>query len=172
MIKSSIKKLRKVKIPTLSFKIFTEEVHEVENLPRPRVLDYLIRSHPSLVIPYAEHVVHAWNDTNPLFHNTLVHFYKEKALSGDTSAAHAHKKLFEFLQKSTCYTPDTVLMSFPTNTLLEERAIILGKLGRHEQALIIYMRVLGDVDKAVAYCESVYDPTQPANKDVSICSFG
>ncbi|KAI4463649.1 cnh domain containing [Holotrichia oblita] len=154
------------KAPEEGLKIFTEELPEVEQLPRPRVLDYLIRSHPSLVIPYAEHVVHTWNDTNPLFHNTLVHFYKEKALSGDTSAVHAHKKLFDFLQKSPHYTPDTVLMSFPTNNLLEERAIILGKLGRHEQALIIYMRVLGDVAKAIEYCESVYDPMQPTSKDV------
>ena len=147
--------------------IFTEDLTEVESLPRPRVLDYLMRSHQSLVIQYAEHVVHTWEDKNPLFHNTLIHFYKEKAVSDDTSAPHARKKLSDFLQKSRHYTPDTILMNFPTNTLLEERSVILGRLGRHEQALGIFVRVLGDIDRAVTYCNSVYDRNVPGTQDVS-----
>ena len=33
-------------------KIFTEDIAEVEQLPRPKVLDYLLRTHKDLVIPY------------------------------------------------------------------------------------------------------------------------
>lgn len=131
-------------------------------------MDYLMRSHQSLVIRYAEHVVHTWEDKNPLFHNTLIHFYKEKALSDDTSASHARKKLAEFLQKSRNYTPDTILMNFPTDTLLEERSVILGRLGRHEQALGIFVRVFGDIDRAVTYCNSVYDRNVPGTQDVCV----
>lgn len=40
--------------------------------------------------------------------------------------------------------------------LYEERAIILGKLGRHEQALSIYVSVLGDIQRAKEYCDKVY----------------
>lgn len=40
--------------------------------------------------------------------------------------------------------------------MFEERAILLGKLGLHEQALSIYVCVLGDVQRAKAYCENIY----------------
>lgn len=40
--------------------------------------------------------------------------------------------------------------------LFEERAIILGKLGRHEQALSIYVSVLSDIQRAKEYCDKVY----------------
>nr|CAD7419670.1 unnamed protein product [Timema poppensis] len=40
--------------------------------------------------------------------------------------------------------------------MFEERAIILGKLGRHEQALAVYVSVLGNVPKAMEYCDKVY----------------
>lgn len=130
---------------------------EVENLPRPRVLDFLLRSHPNLVIPYLEHVVHVWVDTNPLFHNALVHRYREQAMKDGPTAQHIQKKLINFLQDSTHYTPETVLMHFPNDKLLEAKATILGRLGRHEQALFIYVRVLGDVKRAVDYCSNIYE---------------
>lgn len=49
-----------------------------------------------------------------------------------------------------------MLNYFPTDDLFEERAIILGKLGKHEKVLAIYIQILGDVDKAAAYCEEIY----------------
>lgn len=154
--------------PEEGLKIFTEDLPEVEALPRPRVLDYLLRSHSELVIPYLEHVVHSWKDTNPLFHNALVHQYREKAISTDPSSVFAHKKLIEFLEKSTHYTPDTVLVNFPCDCLLEERAVIVGRLGRHEEALAIYVRALGDIDRALAYCSRVYSQGNATGQEVSI----
>lgn len=148
-------------------KIFTEDMPEVEALPRPRVLDFLLRSHTSCVIPYLEHVVHTWNDKNPLFHNALIHQYREKILNNGATGAHTRKKLLEFLEKSTCYTPDTVLGHFPTDNLLEERAIIVGRLGRHEEALAIYVRALGDIEKAEEYCKKVYDQNGDGKSKVS-----
>lgn len=112
-------------------------------------------------------MVHTWEDTNPLFHNALIHQYREKVIGGDTSAQHTRKKLIEFLEKSEHYTPDTVLGHFPTDNLLEERAIILGRLGKHDQSLAIYVRGLGDLEKATQYCNKVYQK-QPNSQDVSI----
>ncbi|KAJ8895019.1 hypothetical protein PR048_000328, partial [Dryococelus australis] len=40
------------KHPEEGLKIFTEDIQEVEQLPRPRALDYLLRAHKNLVIPY------------------------------------------------------------------------------------------------------------------------
>lgn len=65
-------------------------------------------------------------------------------------------KLIEFLKKSNKYAPERVLQSFPYTDLYEERAIILGKLRKDEKAIAIYIQILGDVNKATEYCESVY----------------
>lgn len=129
------------------------------------MLDYLLRCHKDLVITYLEHVVHFWEDTNPLFHNVLVHQYKEKCLLGMSvsatpaekqNAQHLRQKLQQFLEKSTHYTPETVLVHLPFDCLFEERAIILGRLGRHQQAISIYVNLLNDVPRAIQYCNNVY----------------
>ncbi|XP_024940137.1 vam6/Vps39-like protein isoform X2 [Cephus cinctus] len=151
--------------PEQGLRIFMEDVQEVEHLQRPKILDYLLRCHKDLVITYLEHVVHLWEDTNPLFHNVLVHQYKEKCLtsmSADATPAekqnaqHIRQKLQQFLEKSQYYTPETVLAHFPFDSLFEERAIILGRLGRHKQAISIYMNLLNDIPRAIQYCNNVY----------------
>jgi len=147
--------------PEEGLKIFTEDIAEVEQLPRPKVLDYLLRTHKDLVIPYLEHVVHVWEDSNPIFHNALVHQYRERCqqLLAATSeeGEKIRIKLLQFLETSSQYTPETVLVHFPYDCLFEERAIVLGKLGRHEHALAIYMSILRDVPRAVDYCDKVYN---------------
>ncbi|KAG7199401.1 hypothetical protein KM043_014032 [Ampulex compressa] len=146
-------------------RIFMEDIQEVEHLPRPKVLDYLLRCHKNLVITYLEHVVHVWKDTNPLFHNVLIHEYKEKCLASANvnatpaekeTSQHVRQKLQQFLEKSACYIPETILVHFPFDSLFEERAIILGRLGRHQQAISIYISLLNDIPRALQYCDSVY----------------
>nr|XP_018917958.1 PREDICTED: vam6/Vps39-like protein [Bemisia tabaci] len=153
------------KYPEEGLKIFTEDIEEVEQLPRPRVLDYLLKNHKSLVIQYLEHVIHVWKDTNGIFHNALVHQYREKiqqlsvpkATYAEQQAAQNFKtKLFKFLEESDSYGPETVLIHFPHDSMFEERCIILGKLGRHEQVLSIYLNNLGDIQRAIRYCDKVY----------------
>lgn len=134
--------------PEEGLKIFTEDIVEVENLPRPKILDFLLREHEPLVIPYLEHVIHSWNDTTPLFHDALINMYRDKITDkkGNVTEAalqHLKSKLLAFLEKSTSYTPERVILHFPNDSLFEERALILGKLGRHEQALAIYVQILG-----------------------------
>lgn len=48
----------------------------------------------------------------------------------------------------------------------EERAILLGRLGRHEQALNIYIHVLRDLRLAEEYCAKNYARDKEGNKDV------
>jgi tetratricopeptide (TPR) repeat protein len=128
-------------------------------------LDYLLRCHKNLVITYLEHVVHVWEDNNPMFHNVLIHQYKEKCLAdsglnanlaGKQNIQHIRQKLQQLLEKSQLYTPETVLRDFPFDCMYEERAIILGRLGRHEQAISIYINLLNNVPKAIQYCNNVY----------------
>lgn len=72
------------------------------------------------------------------------------------NAEHIRQKLQQFLEKSVHYTPETVLVQFPSDCLFEERAIILGRLGRHHQAISIYVNLLNDVPRAIQYCKNVY----------------
>lgn len=55
--------------------------------------------------------------------------------------------------------------------LFEERAIILGRLGRHEQALSIYVSVLSDIQRAKEYCDKVYKQGGPGADEVSSPAF-
>ncbi|XP_021925898.1 vam6/Vps39-like protein isoform X1 [Zootermopsis nevadensis] len=146
--------------PEEGLKMFTEDIAEVEQLPRPKVLDYLLRTHKDLVIPYLEHVIHVWEDSNSIFHNALVHQYRERyqqlLVTSSEERQKTRAKLLQFLETSSHYTPETVFVHFPYDCLFEERAIVLGKLGRHEQALAIYLSTLGDVPRAIQYCDKVY----------------
>lgn len=109
------------KYPEEGLTIFTEDVAEVEQLSRPKILDFLIRNHKNLVIPYLEHVIHVWNDSNAICHNALIHQYREKLQqyksmsmqADEQSAQNTKTKLLEFLEQSKCYTPETVLVHFP-----------------------------------------------------------
>lgn len=66
------------KSPEDGLKIFTEDLQEVEDLPRAEVLDYLLKNHQSLVIPYLEHIIHTWNESKPIFHNILIKQYYDQ----------------------------------------------------------------------------------------------
>ncbi|BFF89286.1 vam6/Vps39-like protein [Drosophila madeirensis] len=152
--------------PEEGLSIFTDELIEVESLPRAKVLDFLITKHKSLIIPYLEHVITEWSDTNTLRHNVLIKQYREQVQrlllqqeKGEEvpELKPLRAKLYKMLKDSSVYSPDRVLEEFPTNMLLEERALILGRLKKHEKVLAIYIQVLGDVAKARAYAEANYE---------------
>ncbi|XP_017486176.1 PREDICTED: vam6/Vps39-like protein [Rhagoletis zephyria] len=158
--------------PDDGLRIFTDNFIEVENLPRANVLDFLLSRHKALVIPYLEHVINVWKDNNTLLHNVLAKQYREKVHSlleevkqeeptkqseSQENLRKYRENLCEFLKNSQNYSPEVVLRDFPTNDLLEERALILGRLKKHEEVLSIYVQVLGDVEKAAEYCEANYE---------------
>jgi Vam6/Vps39-like protein vacuolar protein sorting-associated protein 39 len=166
--------------PQEGLKIFTEDIQEVENLPKADVLDFLLKNHKLLAIPYLEHIIDVWNEPKPLFHNILITQYREKILEyqndPDLNVVHQKKlqlqetraKLINFLKSSNKYAADKVLVEFPYNDFLEERAIVLGKLEKHEKVLAIYFQILGDIDKAVAYCDEVYTTAGTTHHEVYI----
>lgn len=166
--------------PIEGLKIFTEDIQEVENLPRADVLDFLLKSHKPLVILYLEHIIEVWNEVKPIFHNILITQYKEKVFDyqndPDLEKVHQKKlaleetrnKLINFLKTSSNYAADKILVEFPYNDLFEERAIVLGKLGKHEKVLAIYIQILGDVDKAISYCDEVYEDAGTNHNEVYV----
>jgi Vam6/Vps39-like protein vacuolar protein sorting-associated protein 39 len=166
--------------PLEGLKIFTEDLLEVENLPRADVLDFLLKNHKALVIPYLEHIIGTWKEVKPLFHNILITQYKEKVFEyqndPDLEKVHQKKlqlaetreKLVNFLKSSNYYAADKVLVDFPYNDLFEERAIVLGKLEKHEKVIAIYIQILGDVEKAIQYCDEVFSTTGTGQHEVYI----
>uniref|UniRef100_A0AAR2KF02 CNH domain-containing protein n=1 Tax=Pygocentrus nattereri TaxID=42514 RepID=A0AAR2KF02_PYGNA len=75
-------------------------------------------------------------------------------------------KLLCFLDISTYYEPERLISDFPFDGLLEERALLLGRMGKHEQALFIYVHILKNTHMAEEYCHRHYDKSADGSKDV------
>lgn len=99
-----------------------------------------------------------------LFLNIFFSNFRQKKVA----SKNVRDKLIDFLKKYNNLHAETVLKNFPENDLFEERAIILGKLKRHEKVLAIHVQILGDVPKAVAYCVDVYNADAEAAKNIFI----
>ncbi|KAJ4921223.1 hypothetical protein JOQ06_021911 [Pogonophryne albipinna] len=139
--------------------IFTEDLTEVETMPRDKVLNFLKEGFKELAVPYLEHIVYVWDDKGPEFHNVLIQLYLERvqglmkqylnslpegvppvsAGKEEGDLGEFRKKLLSFLDISTSYQPSRLISDFPFDGLLEERALLLGRMGKHEQALFIYV---------------------------------
>jgi len=63
---------------SLPVQIFTEDLTEVETLPRDKALNFLKEGFKELAIPYLEHIIYVWDDKVPEFHNVLIQLYLER----------------------------------------------------------------------------------------------
>uniref|UniRef100_A0A8D2JL43 VPS39 subunit of HOPS complex n=1 Tax=Varanus komodoensis TaxID=61221 RepID=A0A8D2JL43_VARKO len=163
--------------PEDGLKIFTEDLPEVESLPRKKVLSFLIENFKNL-LPYLT--------AGSEFHNCLIQLYCEKvqglmkeylsyfppekapvpAGKEEGELGEYRNKLLFFLETSSCYNAEQLISDFPFDGLLEERALLLGRMGNHEQALFIYVHILKDTRMAESYCHKHYDRSRDGNKDV------
>ncbi|CAG2119073.1 unnamed protein product, partial [Medioppia subpectinata] len=173
--------------PEDGIKIFTDDaVVDMELLPREEVVAFLQRINDDLLIPYLEHLIFVWNDTTPAFHNTLIHKYRERVrmlltdhknsvAAGETEAVGAgeepgelgelRQNLLKFLDDSDHYSTETLPTYLLNDGLFEERAVVMGKIGNHKEALVIYVHMLHDTQRAEQYCQRMYDKGLPENKD-------
>uniref|UniRef100_A0A1W7RBP8 Vam6/Vps39-like protein-like protein n=1 Tax=Agkistrodon contortrix contortrix TaxID=8713 RepID=A0A1W7RBP8_AGKCO len=172
--------------PEDGLKIFTEDLPEVESLPRKRILNFLLENFKNLAIPYLEHVIDIWTESGAEFHNCLIQLYCEKvqalmkeyltsfppdetpvpAGEEDGELGEYRKKLLCFLESSSYYNAEQLISDFPFDGLLEERALLLGRMGNHEQALFIYVHILKDTKIAETYCHKHYDRSKDGSTDV------
>jgi len=178
------------KEPDDGLKIFIEDLPEIESLPREKVLSHLETHAPQLILKYLEHIIMDWKESKPEFHNRLVICYKEKIMPllkeyralYNTSSRSAslfvkagkepgslgelRSSLLFLLETSTCYQPMALLRYFPSDCLFEERALLLGRAGRHEEALAIYIYILKDTHMAEQYCRRQYEQEREESRDV------
>ncbi|MCP9262751.1 Vam6/Vps39-like protein [Dirofilaria immitis] len=155
--------------------IFTYDNVEIRSLDRERVLTFLTHECIAAVVPYLEHIIYEWNEDAPKFHELLGQHYISKVkqlqrdyisiLGEDEHIAPAEKKK-RFLQTSTKYSPEKLLVQLRHNSLYEERALLLGRLNRHQQALAIYTQILKNYKAAEKYCMNCYESKDPERSKV------
>lgn len=174
--------------PEDGLRIFTEDFgSDTEHLPRQKVVEFFERINPTLTIPYLEHVIENWKDTSPTLHNLLLYKYRERVThllpeylhslpEGHSPASPGQEpgelgimrgKLLKLLQDSSCYSTEVLPAHFLKDGLWDERAVVMGKIGEHREALSIYICQLNDADKAENYCRRVYETSSsPGSKEV------
>ncbi|GJN90166.1 hypothetical protein Rhopal_003165-T1 [Rhodotorula paludigena] len=138
--------------------IFVADLEEVESLPRHAVMAHLENVGRDACTKYLEHVIHQLGEQGSEFHEKLIDLYlaavREPSQGRDEVA---YRKLLDLLETSQAYRADRVLGRLPSEDMHEVRAILLGRLGRHEGALQIYVYQLEDHATAEQYCKRVYD---------------
>ncbi|KAJ7284535.1 hypothetical protein C8J57DRAFT_1669706 [Mycena rebaudengoi] len=140
---------------TMAFQIFTSE--DVE-LPRSAVADFLDGIDPLLCIRYLEFLIEERREESTIFHDRLAELYlkltlsaKRKGEKGDITS-----KLLKFIDTTDRYSIDRLYRAISSEDLFEARAILLGRFGRHDQALELYVYRLHDYLKAEEHCRRVY----------------
>ncbi|KJA16870.1 hypothetical protein HYPSUDRAFT_46906 [Hypholoma sublateritium FD-334 SS-4] len=142
----------------MAFEIFTSE--DVE-LPRKAVADYLEDINPNLSARYLEFLISERQEETPAFHDRLAELYLSTTISAKRRGEEAlreetHRKLLEFINSDDKFSLDRLYGRVSQTDLHEARAILLGRLGRHDQALEAYVYRLQDFKKAEEYCKRVY----------------
>lgn len=173
--------------PDDGLKIFIEDLPEVEGLPRDKVLAHIEQCAKQLTIRYLEHIIFLWNESKPDFHNKLINCYRERVQvlmreyldslpTGDKPVSPGSEpgelgelrgRLLFLLETSKHYQAQHLLTHFP-ESFYHERALLLGRVGRHEEALAIYIHILHDTKIAEEYCHRNYNEGREGSKDVYV----
>ncbi|EXX74415.1 Vam6p [Rhizophagus irregularis DAOM 197198w] len=166
--------------PDEGMEIFIGDHPEVDNLPRNKVLEYLEGFSYDLCIKYLEHIIYVLKDPTPDFHNKLIFKYlanvqkleSQKSESNSEEVGEeiedTNKRLLKFLDESMHYKAEKILGRLRLDDFYEARAILLSRLGQHDQALNIYVHKLKNEKLAEEYCVKNYIETDDPTKNVFI----
>ncbi|KAG0169936.1 Vacuolar morphogenesis protein 6 [Apophysomyces sp. BC1034] len=148
------------KDPRLGMDIFIDDLAEVETFPREKILHHLESISSDLSILYLEYILEELQDNSPEFHNRLAIAYLDEILSvkpdDQERKAEVRSRMLNFLRSSTHYRAEKILIRLPMDDLFEERAVLLSRIGQHDQALDIYVYKLKNYAMAEEYCTKVY----------------
>ncbi|GES94690.1 vam6/Vps39-like protein [Rhizophagus clarus] len=169
--------------PDEGMEIFIGDDPEVENLPRDKVLEYLEGFSYDLSVKYLEHIIYILKDPTPEFHNKLIFKYlgniqKLESQNPESNSEEigeeiedTNKRLLKFLDESMHYKAETILAHLRhlrLDDFYEARAILLSRLGQHDQALTIYVHKIKNEKLAEEYCVKNYIETDDPAKNVFI----
>jgi len=113
---------------------------------------------------------------SPTFHDRLVSLFLDEASDPSVSAerkSEVREKMVKFLEESEQYMPERALARLSQSTspetmvnvddeFLQERAVVLSKMGQHKNALEIFVFKLKDFAKAEKYCIRIYNQAEGA----------
>ena len=147
--------------PAVGMDVFLADTENAERLPRDEVLQFLCSIDKKLEVQYLEHIVYELSDETSNFHQDLVDLYLEGLKSSELDSKEKEgmkQKLEAFLRKSKQFNrTQTFRQLLPDDpTFFESRAIVLSAMGRHKQALAIYVYQIKDYEKAEQYCNETY----------------
>ncbi|KAJ8612126.1 hypothetical protein CTAYLR_002431 [Chrysophaeum taylorii] len=119
----------------------------------------LLDSGNAVAISYLEFLV-SKGERLQLLHNELAYLLLDgllKARAAENQSEEAYRaRLRRFLKTSARYRAETVLSWLPDD-LPRERALVLAKLGRHDDVLAVYADDLRDDSLAETYCAEVWE---------------
>ncbi|KAI7867673.1 CNH domain-containing protein [Spinellus fusiger] len=160
------------KDPVSGMDIFMDDLAEVETFPRDQVVSHLESISSDLAIQYLEYILEELHDKLPYFHNKLAIAYLDKikleagqgkmardafiTLSDSGKIPALRARLLAFLTESGYYRAEKILSRLPLDDLFEERAVLLSRIGQHDQALDIYVYKLQNYAMAEGYCTNIY----------------
>lgn len=147
--------------------LFLADTPESESLDKEKVFKYLESSSASLMITYLEHIIYTKTEKPSIFHTALAIAYIQ--LVSKTGDTETFDKLTSFLTTNpTYYQADKVFSSLPSQNnskqILEVKAILLGQLGQHTEALHIYSFQIRNGLKAKTYCSDLYERNAKAGR--------
>ncbi|KAG7089926.1 hypothetical protein E1B28_011558 [Marasmius oreades] len=150
---------------SMALEVFKSE--DVE-LPRRAVADYLENVDPNLCARYLEYLIHEREEVSPEFHDRIAELYSKMTIAarkrGDEgSRKELYDKLLKFINTTHLYQVDRLYGLLSSEDLYEARAILLGRLGRHDQALELYVYRLREYFKAEEYCKRHYKANSPTS---------
>ncbi|KAJ1293883.1 hypothetical protein BS78_01G103500 [Paspalum vaginatum] len=158
----------------------TIELFLSENVPADLVNSYLKQHAPNLQSTYLELML-SMSETgiNPNLQNELVQLYLSEVLDWykilkdegnwtEKTYSPTRKKLISTLESNSGYNTDLLLKRLPQDALFEERAIMYGKINQHLRALSLYVHKLQMPERAVAYCDRIYEEgaQQPSKSNI------
>jgi hypothetical protein len=165
------------KEPILGLKIFQSSNCTLSPDEILRYLDTVNGQKNVMSITYLEHVILVEKSTDPELHNSLILFYLEYIMNEDSREMNTETglplllpedvqiRLPNFLRESQYYNSERMLSKFPMNRLYEERAILLSRIHRHEQALNLYVSKVNRIDLAEKYCTAHFDKSEAAHEE-------
>ncbi|WFD34667.1 Vacuolar morphogenesis protein 6 [Malassezia cuniculi] len=127
----------------LGLQIFTADTGLVHELPRQEIAADLEAFDEDICRAYLEHV----QDIDESLHTRLGKLYLAQLARGSGDL----DRTLAFLQSGACDAQE-LLKQAPSDQLAV-RATLMGRLGRHDDALRIYVHDLKDPDAAARYCE-------------------
>ncbi|WVQ93507.1 hypothetical protein IAU59_000581 [Kwoniella sp. CBS 9459] len=147
--------------PKLALQIFTADEPEVESLPRVEVMRFLEKNNREACVGYLEHIINTLGEDGSEFHDKLGELYLGRVKAAEKKGDDDEREgtfdtLLGFLEESQQYRPYRLLSKLAADEMPEARAILLGRMGKHEEALRIYVHRLGDYTAAETYCARAY----------------